>query len=126
MSDGLFKVGIQQTVELQSQTTTTPIYFYYYEYPASFGLEEAISSQPKNWGVSHGDDVLTIFDNRVRKAPHGLPYEERELLIQKQLIDFYESFSNNKYVIFYRTNYTLITFNFNFSYTEFQYLVTQN
>lgn len=101
LSDGLFKVGIQQTVELQSQTTTSPIYFYYYKYPASFGLEEAISLQSKNWGVSHGDDVLTIFDNIIRKAPNGLPYEEREFLIQKQLIDFYESVLNNKYVIVY-------------------------
>lgn len=99
ISDGLFKVRIQQTIELQSQTTTSPIYFYYYQYPASFGIEELLSFQLKNWGVSHGDDVLTIYENVIRRAPKGLPYEERELLMQKELIDFYETLLSNKYVL---------------------------
>lgn len=92
LSDGLFKVGIQYNIKIQSQTTTTPIYFYHYKYPAKFGLDQHLSYSDQEWGVGHGDDVFTVHSNGLRKKK---PYDEEEIKMQNDLLDLYESFVND-------------------------------
>lgn len=93
-SDGLFKNGIQQTIKLQSQTTTTPIYFYYYKFPAEYGMGQMLSNTNSRWGVAHGDEIFTVFDNLLRSSQNA--FTEDEIKMQSELLDFYESFLNNR------------------------------
>lgn len=94
LSDGLFKVRIQKTIKIQSQTTKAPIYFYNYQFPAEFGIGHMLSKKDMNWGVAHGDDIFTVFSSPLRNSEKN-PFSEEEYDMQNRLLDFYETFLND-------------------------------
>ncbi|CAH1405382.1 unnamed protein product [Nezara viridula] len=53
---------VETTARLQAYVRSSPIYFYRFGYRGQNSLSNIVSGTDINWGVSHGDDTLYIFN----------------------------------------------------------------
>ncbi|XP_014203332.1 venom carboxylesterase-6-like [Copidosoma floridanum] len=63
LTDEQYSIGIEKSLRVQAEESTSPVYFYYYSYRGSSSRSEHLSHTKNNYGVCHCDDVLMVVDN---------------------------------------------------------------
>ncbi|CRL06417.1 CLUMA_CG019500, isoform A [Clunio marinus] len=94
LSDRFFKFDAYNAIQIHARHA--PAYFYYFRYKSLSGLAEFLSNSKENIGVSHGEDVLLIYEHNLR----DIPYSNEELEMGNELINMYYAFAKDSKAIF--------------------------
>lgn len=101
ITDRLYHSGAYESLKYQSIVSKT--YFYYFRYITKAGNVSNDSKEPsdknKYLGVSHGDDVFLIY-----QVPENIPYSEDELVVSRNLIKLYNTFSTHSVAYYGNTS----------------------
>ncbi|XP_031840747.1 juvenile hormone esterase [Nomia melanderi] len=89
--DRLFVVDSEKAARLQAKVNKQPVWYYYYSYRAATSLSDYLSGTKTNYGVSHGDDVLTIIDTPFMDPTTT----QNDLKMQDLLINSWVSYATN-------------------------------
>lgn len=79
VSDRLFVVHIEKSVQMQASVTNNPVYFYVFAYEGSHRFSHFLCNCKDNVGVSHGDDMLYLLKNVYTQSPLDSP-EDRSMI----------------------------------------------
>uniref|UniRef100_A0A1B6DY64 Carboxylic ester hydrolase n=1 Tax=Clastoptera arizonana TaxID=38151 RepID=A0A1B6DY64_9HEMI len=62
ISDRLFVSCGEEGAKIHAAKSSAPVYFYYFNYRGEKSISNLFSHSDENFGVSHGDDILYLFD----------------------------------------------------------------
>jgi len=75
---------------MQLQSPLMPVYSYEFDYKTTYGYGEYLSNRSYVTGVSHGEDIVLIYESSLRT---NHPYTVEEINVMTILLDMYESFA---------------------------------
>ncbi|KAH9632931.1 hypothetical protein HF086_002753 [Spodoptera exigua] len=87
LSDRLFVADVGKTAQLHAAKSGQPTYVYRYAFRGTSSLSNLMAHNDKNYGVSHGDDVLSIF------SFPGMTQSEHDTAMIEALINMIYSYS---------------------------------
>ncbi|KAJ8664613.1 hypothetical protein QAD02_006275 [Eretmocerus hayati] len=90
LSDRLFVVDAERAARLQAMANKSPTWFYYYSYRGDSSLSDLYSGTNENFGVSHADDALLIFDTEFFKSSSVKDQLVRDMLL-RAIVSFAEN-----------------------------------
>ncbi|CAK1551294.1 unnamed protein product [Leptosia nina] len=61
LGDRLFAVDVGKMVQVHAAKTSQPTYLYRYAYRSEWSLSHLMAAKEQDYGVSHADDVMTVF-----------------------------------------------------------------
>ncbi|CAB3261750.1 unnamed protein product [Arctia plantaginis] len=74
LGDRLFVADVGKLAQIHAAKSGQPTYFYRYAYRGTYSLSDIFSQSEINYGVSHGDDVITMFkfpEVEIKSAEHA-------------------------------------------------------
>ncbi|RZC40528.1 COesterase and/or Abhydrolase 3 domain containing protein [Asbolus verrucosus] len=78
VSDRIFVIDIQKTIQLQASITKSSVYSYYFTYRGAHSLSETISGSTEDFGASHTDDTSHVF--KMDTADTTTTQEDRKMI----------------------------------------------
>ncbi|XP_038220747.1 venom carboxylesterase-6-like [Zerene cesonia] len=89
LGDRLFAVDVGKMVEMHAAKTGQPAYLYRYGYRAQYSLSHLMAGNENDYGVSHADDVLLIFNFDSEPASTNV----QDSKMREALLDMLYSFA---------------------------------
>ncbi|XP_050556454.1 venom carboxylesterase-6 [Spodoptera frugiperda] len=87
LSDRLFMVDVGKMAQIHAAKSGQPTYVYRYAFRGTSSLSNLMAHNEENYGVSHGDDVLSIF------SYPGMVLDEKDAAMIEGLINMIYSYS---------------------------------
>lgn len=85
LSGGIFLKGIID----MAQNIMSPTRFYVYDYVNEYSLNKFFGPCPKHLGVSHGDEMISLFDCVGKKL------NERDTMVSKLMVNIWTNFASS-------------------------------
>lgn len=86
---GLFLQGIIDA----ATNLSSPVYYYIYDHQNAFSFNQFFGPCTKNLGVSHGDEMISLFSLTGQVSLKG-----EDLEVSKLMVDLWTRFASNQYV----------------------------
>lgn len=89
VSGGLFLQGV---LDMATNLSST-VYYYIYDHENAFSFNQFYGPCTKNLGVTHGDEMTSLF-----YITGQVPLKGEDLKVSKLMVDLWTRFASNKYV----------------------------
>ncbi|XP_055613339.1 venom carboxylesterase-6-like [Uranotaenia lowii] len=90
LSNRLYIAGVIRSARLMQ--VHTPVYLYYNFYKIVYGIGEDMANGPQNFGASHGEDIVLLFNSEIRQ---DVPYNREELTMAGRFVEMYDNFARH-------------------------------
>lgn len=86
ITGGLFLKGVLD----MAYNIMSPVHFYVYDYASKHSLNKLFGSYPKDLGVTHGDEMISLFDC-IGKRLNG-----QDEQVSRLMTDIWTSFASSE------------------------------
>lgn len=88
ITGGVFLKGVID----MARNVASPVHFYVYDYVNEFSLNAFFGSCPRHLGVTHGDEMISLFDCTGKRM------NERDERVSELVVDIWTNFAGSEYV----------------------------
>lgn len=89
VTGGIFLKGVID----MANNVMSPVHFYVYDYVNKHSLNAYFGPCPKHLGVTHGDEMISLFDL-------GKRLNTQDGIVSKLMVDIWTNFASSEYGLF--------------------------